>query len=318
MKKITLIILLVIMLLVLTGCQTAREKETNKPVDTEATTVTELEEKNEVKNEPNYTEIKVSTPKDLLENIKPYTRFILTETMYNLSSIPSPITNEWVETDDWFIGNEYTIHDVDHIEIVAEKAPTTLVVSSGHVNVLNFKKCHDIKLSGLTLGHEVEKGTCFGGVLHLEDCQNITVDDCHLYGCGTYGIIANDTSHVTVTNSEIYDCTEGILELHSCNDFSFEDSSFHNNQEYSGFVLENCHRFTLKNCDVYENLCKEYTSLFSTYSCSDIILEHCTFKDNTYPAFGDKEAYTMTNCTVEDENFDEPVYYDVEPDFEGN
>ena len=308
MKKLILI-LCISMLLV--GCTTTAP--TNNVSSTDVSNVSS--NSTTTTPEKTYTEVRVSTAKDLFQNIKPYTRIILTEDFYNLSKV-DPFELENVETDDWFIGNEYTIHDVDHFEICAEKNQLVkMVVESGHVNVFNFKDCHDVKLEGLVLGHDVEKGTCFGGVIHTEDCSDFVINNCHLYGCGTYGIIANDTSNVTVTNSEIYDCTEGLIQLVGCKNYVFENTYFMDSEEYSMLVLNQCDNIAFNNCVVAGNLSKDYCSLFSTSDSKNISITGCLFRNNTYPAFGDKEEYTITGCLIEDDNFDEPVYYDIEPDF---
>ena len=304
MKKRYSILISILCMIFLAGCQL--HIETSVPPKTET-------------QEPivqNYTEIRVSTPKDLFQNIKPYTRIILTEKYYNLSTIDAMEELSNVEYDDWFIGGEYTIHDIDHIEICTEKNYAKLVVNSGHVNVLNFKNCSDIKLKNLVLGHEIEKGSCFGGVIHLEACHNVEIDQCHLYGCGTYGIIANEINNLNVINSEIYDCTEGIMQLIDCNNLFFTNSSFHDNEELSAFMLTNCNSFLLENCNITNNICNNFSSLFYTNGCRNITMKNCTFRNNTYPSFGDKEEYNIIDCLIEDKSNDKPIYYDVDPEYE--
>ncbi len=47
----------------------------------------------------------------------------------------------------------------------------------------------------------------------LDGCRDINIDKCSLYGCGTYRITATDSSEITVENTEIYECTYGLVEL---------------------------------------------------------------------------------------------------------
>ena len=79
MKHFLQIIFIMMLCIMLTGCIfTARKVEQTKPVTTTPTTTIST---------PAYTEIKVSSADEFLQNIKPYTKIILTEDYYNLSSI---------------------------------------------------------------------------------------------------------------------------------------------------------------------------------------------------------------------------------------
>ena len=75
--------------------------------------------------------------------------------------------------------------------------------------MLNFKACSNITLSGFTAGHTKEQGSCAGGVLEFHDCDEITVDNCGLFGCGIRGVETDNCSVVTVKNCEIYECSIG-------------------------------------------------------------------------------------------------------------
>ena len=86
------------------------------------------------------------------------------------------------------------------------------------------------------------------------------------------------------------------------------------NQHFS----DNCHSFLLENCNITNNTCNNFSSLFYTTGCRNITMKSCTFRNNTYPSFGDKEEYNIIDCLIEDENYDEPVYYDVDPEYEVN
>ncbi len=54
---------------------------------------------------------------------------------------------------------------------------------------MTLSYCDGAVLKGLVLGHEVEKGECDANVLKLLTSQSVTVENCSLFGCGTYGIL---------------------------------------------------------------------------------------------------------------------------------
>lgn len=64
----------------------------------------------------------------------------------------------------------------------------------------------------LTCGHVVERGEFSGSVLYAEDCKNLTIEGCNLFGCGTDGIWTQRVDGLTVTGTEIYD-NQGYLML---------------------------------------------------------------------------------------------------------
>ena len=51
---------------------------------------------------------------------------------------------------------------------------------------LKFVNCSNCEVENLTIGHTVG-GFCSGGVIGAEQ-SSVTVKDCDLYGCGTYGL----------------------------------------------------------------------------------------------------------------------------------
>lgn len=77
--------------------------------------------------------------------------------------------------------------------------------------------------------HEKQKEGCDANVLKLLTSQSVTVADCSLFGCGTYGIYAEDAAVLTVTGTEIYECTDGIVYLFDTSETTFENCRFHDN-----------------------------------------------------------------------------------------
>ena len=97
------------------------------------------------------------------------------------------------------------------------------------VEVKKDGKIYGIEFSkGKTVRPLYVKGECDANVLKLLTSQSVTVENCSLFGCGTYGIYGEDAAVLTVIGTEIYECTNGILNL----------------SETSHTVLEHCNSMT--------------------------------------------------------------------------
>ena len=127
-------------------------------------------------------------------------------------------------------GRMLTLMNLRNLTIVGEKN-AEIVVTPRYANVLNFEKCNNITIKNLTLGH-TDEGYCTGGVIGMSDCEDITIEDCDLYGCGTYGIEASRSRGIEMKRSIIRDCSYGIMELRSCKFVNFEKCDFIRNREY--------------------------------------------------------------------------------------
>ena len=161
--------------------------------------------------------VTVSTAAELLKAIAPDSYIILAPGTYNFSTI----TEEEIAGCSDYVNKEYLqeygnllISDVTGLTLEAsEDGKVELVTENGGASVLEIWKSENVTLRGLTCGHEVEKGTCSGGVLYAEDCKNLTVEDCRFYGCGTEGIWTQRVDGLNVKDTEIFECSESAFTL---------------------------------------------------------------------------------------------------------
>ena len=115
---------------------------------------------------------------------------------------------------------------------------------------LYFINCDHCEVHNLTIGH-TEGGFCSGGVIGVRGGRQNMVKDCDLYGCGTYGLDLIETTDFSMINSNVHDCTYGIMQLRSCVAVKFNTCDFFNNREYSlvegwgceGLVFDDCRFF---------------------------------------------------------------------------
>ena len=177
------------------------------------------------------TEVVVSTVDELIVAIAPDTEIVLKDGTYDLSTAKDYGTG-WSDYYYWseeFDGPALTISGVDNLVIRSESGDVkkcTISAVPRYADVLKFKACNNVTVSGFTAGHTVEPGYCTGGVLYYEDCDNILVNQCGLYGCGILGVRAELCSAIAVTGCEIYECSYGGIQIGNSSGIKIENCSF--------------------------------------------------------------------------------------------
>ena len=255
-------------------------------------------------------EVTVSTVQELAEAIQNRTKIILKEGTYNFSdlncdSIKNPDIN-WIKSNDGLA--EYTVRNVRNLCIEAEEgARVVLSTENSYAKALGFEECQEITLRGLICGHEVEPGYCTGSVLYLNQCSHIAVDNCNLYGSGTYGIEAYNILDLTIDDTDIYECTYGLVYFSAAEMVTFTNCSFMTSEQYSMFSFIGCDNIVLDDCKIIGNETRSEGDPFIT--CQDSLsvnFENCLFRGNAYEVFLEEEynpqtnTIVFTNCTVAD------------------
>lgn len=126
-----------------------------------------------------------------------------------------------------------------------------LMTTPRYSDVLHLEKCKNITVENLTLGHE-ETGECVGDVVVLNGCEDVTIDKCHLFGCGVNGLSTNHSSDISVKDTEIYGCSFFGVVMQGTEDVRFEKSKVFNNG--CGLNIdEYCDDVTFDNCELTNN-----------------------------------------------------------------
>lgn len=133
----------------------------------------------------------------------------------------------WYWTDP-FDGPELTISGVTNLTIrgAGEDRTNTISAVPRYAYVLNFENCANIYLEGLTIGHTKEPGSCRGGVVSFWNSQDILIENCGLYGCGTWGVFGDSSKNMQIVNNEIYECSIGGVTLTNCDDVNIDGNTF--------------------------------------------------------------------------------------------
>ena len=114
--------------------------------------------------------------------------------------------------------NEYDVHtgirikNIENLTIEA-KGNVEIKLNVGYVPVFEIENSKDITFIGLSLGHDVPTGGCEGegDVISAFNSQNITIDNCDLWGCGIVGIWTQSSGNINVTNTTIRDCESSAV-----------------------------------------------------------------------------------------------------------
>ena len=212
--------------------------------------------------------VQVKTVDEFLAAIAPNTVIELAEGTYDLSTASNydEETNSnyyyWDHdaTDENGKSAELIIHDVEGLTIRgAGIGKTTIEAVPRFVNVLDFSNCSNITVSNLTAGHTKELGFCTGGVILLEECSDVTVDSCGLFGCGTTGVHGIRSQKLYVTNCDIYECSVGAINVGDCKDILISGCDIHNHGTkdidgaYRLFESYESSSLTVYNCKIHDN-----------------------------------------------------------------
>ena len=183
--------------------------------------------------------IYVSTPGEFLEAIAPGVIIELAPGTYNLTEYlreASDNVSEYVArsfTDGW----QAEICEVDRLTIRGAKdGKVEVVVEPRYSDVLYFNDCSDIVIENITFGHTIEQGNCQGAVLAFDNCRKISLYGLDLYGCGTYGVVADHTVSIALKDCIIRECSYGIIDL-LCSDTVFEGCTFSDNEGFDMLSL---------------------------------------------------------------------------------
>lgn len=148
-------------------------------------------------------------------------------------------------------------------------------------DVLYLENCRNITLKNLYLGHSPKvEYECAGSVLFLIKCQGLVIENCTIFGCGEYGILAHGISNMLIRDSSFLDCKVNLAEIYDSESIVMENCSFQNNEDES-VQFERCRNIAFRNCEFLGEL-TPYPSL--RVDGSDII---------EYPSDGNMHAVSV-------------------------
>ena len=209
----------------------------------------------------------VSTVDELLAALAPDTKIVLADGTYNLTEASDYGTEgkeyyTWEDRSDyWFRepeGNsfELTLKNLESCCITGSRNAEIVTVPRTAA-VLSAQNCSGLVLSGFTAGHTVMADPCEGEVIRLVECPDAWVEDCSLYGCGTWGVSAVDCDNLTIIRSDIHECSSGGVSFVRCRNTLLTNCVLRNcgyrDNAFSIVYIYDCKDVRVIGCDIYEN-----------------------------------------------------------------
>jgi hypothetical protein len=182
-----------------------------------------------------------------------------------------------------------TLYSQDGVELYTQRLDDT---------VLSFRGCKNVTVNGLVLGHKPEAShdVCVAGVVSIENCSEVLLEGCELYGCGTVGTFLSESSGISVKDSLIRNCVYNAAMILHCEDVTFDNVEIRNvsNDYLSGdlvLIEDKCEKVAFDRCNIHDNGYRgnKDASLRTAIFCN------CT---------SDPDQLTVTDCTFEDNNYD--------------
>lgn len=150
-------------------------------------------------------------------------------------------------------GWELILHDLDNVTINGNGSHLYSVFPDANVIVL--RNCNNIVLKNFKFGHNSEIHHCEGCVLRLENTYNCILKKLNLYGCGTFGICA-DESDFKGEKLEIHHCTDGAIWCMNATS-EINNSKIHNcRKQVANLILSDC-SMKISNTEIYNNYIEE-------------------------------------------------------------
>ena len=195
--------------------------------------------------------IRVNSARELVKALSSERTVLLAPGEYLVSEASRVATAvaSWEQT---FDGPQLVISGVNRLTLKAEQG-ATLLASPRYAYTLVFRNCQDLRLVGLTLGH-TEAGECDGGVLQLERCSGVRIEECDLFGSGVLGLDLQECARVTVFDSTIRECTLGALYAVGTEDLRLQHMQITHNEAWPLISLDACRRVVLESCRIAGNV----------------------------------------------------------------
>ena len=252
-----------------------------------------------------------ATVDEFLAAIASDTRVILTGDVYNLSAAYEHDGNNhmWREVED---GYELVLCNLENFQIVGSEN-TVIETDPRHAEVITAEYCTGLVFSDLTIGHTKKPEKCSGEVLQLTECKDTRIENCALYGCGSWGVTAWYCGNLTVAGSEIYECSSGALHLWECTDVEVTESTIRNcggGGTLADLIYIQDSGVSIRNCDIYENTTEssliyvgdaETTVFWISIVGTDLHDNHLTHRNNylinfTNPDPDESDRMTVDGC----------------------
>lgn len=142
---------------------------------------------------------------------------------------------------------------------------TQVLLDDVYREVLELNKCSDILILNGFFRHvdPLEEYDCHGGVISIDSCSNITIDNCTVSGCGAIGIWIDGSENIEIRHCLIEDNSFTAFHLSSFNDLDIDHCVIRNNGRlFYSSTRQELVDLRMRNNFIHDN---------NTYFCDDEI-----------------------------------------------
>ena len=106
-----------------------------------------------------------------------------------------------------------------------------ILLGDAYLNVLELRSCSDVSIINGYFRHAepLPEYDCHGGVICLDSCFGITVDNCTVSGCGAIGIRVDESGDIVIRHCLIEDNSFSAFYLNSFEDLDIMHCIVRNN-----------------------------------------------------------------------------------------
>ncbi len=177
---------------------------------------------------------------------------------------------------------------ISGLEIIGGEG-VEIISLNPYAPVVYIRYADNITIDGVVMGHyTVETHGCGveGYVICASGCENLTVNNCDLFGCGLNGLSLHGVTGFSADNTVIRDCMYNIMDLYDCDNIELTNCVMKNNaydEEERGYYNaidgENS-SVKFVDCEFADNLNYE----FYDESKINVQFENCNFTGNVWQA----------------------------------
>ena len=208
-------------------------------------------------------EVTVSNVYEFVESIGPNRKILLKPGVYDLNYLTHRIQNDYVR---WFCEYDENTFGELFIENVANLTieglgdrEVEIVTRRTDERVLSFFDSENIVLKNIIAGHglndygSINSDGCTAAVLYFAGSNNIKIESCDLYGCGSYAISVRSVKGINVLDSILEECTSGAVNASNLQNAVFDNCVFSNNNGNELFLIDSSEGIMVKNSRITDN-----------------------------------------------------------------
>lgn len=158
--------------------------------------------------------------------------------------------------DTLLISKTLVLEDISGVTLVFQPG-SLILLDNVYRDIIKLVGCSNVTVYGGSFRHvePLDHYDCHGGVVVLEDCSGVTVDNCRIMGCGAVGFRIVDSRNIEIVHCII------------------EDNSF------SAFYLRSFNNLDISHCVIRDNGRLFYSS--GQEDQTDLRMENNLIRDNS-------------------------------------